>query len=107
MNNKDFNAEESFKSLEDKFLQADKFAQHLINSLKKSKEADEEIKKIIRKLIKEDIQCRNDIKDISREYYKEKEFSFYKHIAWKIITVLVLPTFFIVIGVIIRNFFDK
>jgi hypothetical protein len=35
------------EALHDIFQQPDKFAQHLVNTLRKSKEADEEIKKLL------------------------------------------------------------
>ena len=107
MPEKDFNPEESYKALEQKFSQADKFAQHLINSLKKSKEADEEIKKIIRKLIKEDVQCKGDIQYHANTVYKEKSSKFSKEMWWKITTLLALPTFFTILGSLLTYFLNR
>jgi len=100
----DFNAEHSYKNLEDKFSQADKFAQPLLNTLRKSKEADDEIKKIIRKLIKEDAQCQHDIKHHAKQVYEEHSYKFQKEAWWKITTLLLIPTFFTLLGGLITYF---
>ncbi len=99
----DFDPKKSYKELEERFNQSDKFAQSLINSLKKSKEADDEIKRIIRKLIKEDTQCKSDIEDISKKIYKEKSLAFQKEFWWKIGTTVLIPTFFIILGAVITK----
>ncbi len=95
------------QKLEDKFNQADQFAQHLINTLKKSKEADEEIKKIIRKLIKEDKNCNDDIKEVANQIYKQKSLAFQKEFWWKILNVFVLPIIFLILGAFLNKWFGK
>jgi hypothetical protein len=72
MNNKDFNPEEYYKQLEQKFLQSDKFPKYLIECLDESNTANNKIKDIIRTLIKEDVQCQKDITSIADKLYQDK-----------------------------------